>query len=87
MAAIAQRVYASFGDVSIHSRFCETLIICAYIRIFRAENCDAAKFDSHLEFVILDRSNKNRHLDFDNAAYFYRTRRNQLESDMWQLCK
>jgi hypothetical protein len=68
-------------------RFCITLIICAYVRIFCAENSNTMKFDRHLEIVILDRSNKDRHLDFYNVTNIYCTRCNRLESDMQQLYK
>jgi len=62
MAAIARRVYASFGH-----------------------NGDAAKFDSHPEFMVLDRCYKEGHLDFNNVANFYRTRRDRLEPVIGQL--
>jgi len=70
-----------------YSKFCETLIACAYICIFLAENSNTAKFDRHLEFMVFDRSIKNRHLDFDNVTDFYCTRCDWLESDIQQLYK
>lgn len=86
MAAIARRVYASFRHVSIRD-FAKKKITWTYISIFRAENGDAAKFDSHPEFMVLDRCYKEGHLDFDNVANFYRTRRDRLEPVIGQLYK